>query len=148
MTEALDSAALLYCEPTAVVCILVRGPETRDLSELSSQLLNPWPEHMFDLKFPHNCAITLYPSSLPRIVSLVFGTPVQVACAEVGVVMRTCKSLGAPTGTVKVKVNRLVLKQYWVQDESNDMAKARFIVFKIEVFRFLSQNCRYIKCHS
>lgn len=103
---------------------------------------------MFYLQFPHNCAITLYPSSLPRIASLVFETPVQVACAEVGPVMRTCKSLGAPTGTVKVKVNRLVLKQYWVQEESNDMAKARFTVFNIGVFRFLSQNCRYIKCHS
>ena len=65
-----------------------------------------------DLQFSHNFASTLYPRSLPRIDSLVFGTPVQVACAEVGVVMRTCKSLGAPTGTVKIKVNRLLLKQY------------------------------------
>ena len=32
VTEVLDSAALyIYCKPSAVVCILVRGPRTRDL---------------------------------------------------------------------------------------------------------------------
>jgi len=112
----------IYCEPSAVVCILVRGPRTRDLgiailtdlwaTRPKFSTFKPIARAHVDLQFPHNSASTLYPSSLPRIDSLVFGTLVQVACAEDGVVMRTCKSLGAPTGTVKIKVNRLLLKQY------------------------------------
>ena len=45
-----------------------------------------------------SCILDVLPSMVNK-GSLVFGTPVQVACAEVGVVMHTFKSLGAPTGT-------------------------------------------------
>lgn len=44
-------------------------------------------------------ALTLYPRSFPRIVSLVSGTPVQVAYADVAEVMRMARSRGAPMGT-------------------------------------------------
>ena len=45
-----------------------------------------------------SCILDVLPSMVNK-GSLVFGTPVQVACAEVGVVMHTFKSLGAPSGT-------------------------------------------------
>jgi len=56
-------------------------------------------------------ALTLYPRSFPRIVSLVSGTPVQVAYADVAEVMRMARSRGAPMGTGMERKNAIEFSQ-------------------------------------
>lgn len=56
-------------------------------------------------------ALTLYPRSFPRIVSLVSGTPVQVAYADVAEVMRMARSRGAPMGTGTERKNAIEFSQ-------------------------------------